>query len=138
MLVLGSMPGVTSLRLQQYYGHPQNAFWKIVGAVLGFDPASPYAQRMAALVQCRVALWDVLASCARDGSLDSAIDDASAVANDFAAFFKTHPHIVRVYEVGEREGCPFFTMDFIDGPSLSKRMQDGPLSGRACEVRPAP
>ncbi|MCY7305371.1 MAG: DNA-deoxyinosine glycosylase [Rhodoferax sp.] len=96
VLVLGSMPGVASLRLQQYYGHPQNAFWKIVGEVLGFDPAMAYEQRTAALVQRRVALWDVLASCMRQGSLDAAIDDASVVANDFAAFFKSHPHIVRV------------------------------------------
>ena len=96
VLVLGSMPGLMSLRLQQYYGHPQNAFWKIVGAVLGFDPALAYELRTAALVQRRVALWDVMASCVRDGSLDSDIDDASVVANDFAAFFDSHPHIVRV------------------------------------------
>jgi len=96
VLVLGSMPSVASLRLQQYYGHPQNAFWKIVGEVLGFDPAMAYEQRAAALVQSRVALWDVLASCVREGSLDAAIDDASVVANDFAPFFRSHPHIVRV------------------------------------------
>jgi len=96
ILVLGSMPGVASLRLQQYYGHPQNAFWKIVGEVLAFDPAIAYEQRTIALVQRRVALWDVLASCVREGSLDSAIDDATAVANDFAVFFQSHPHIVRV------------------------------------------
>ena len=96
VLVLGSMPGLMSLRLQQYYGHPQNAFWKIVGEVLGFDPALAYELRTAALVERRVALWDVLASCVREGSLDADIDDASVVANDFAAFFETHPHIVRV------------------------------------------
>ena len=96
VLVLGSMPGLASLRLQQYYGHPQNTFWKIVGAVLGFDPALAYEQRTAALVQRRVALWDVLASCVREGSLDADIDDATVVANDFAAFFDAHPHIVRV------------------------------------------
>ena len=96
VLVLGSMPGLASLRLQQYYGHPQNTFWRIVGEVLGFDPAVAYELRTAALIQCRVALWDVLASCVREGSLDADIDDASVVANDFAAFFETHPQIVRV------------------------------------------
>ena len=96
VLVLGSMPGLASLRLQQYYGHPQNTFWKIVGEVLGFDPALAYEVRTAALIQRRVALWDVLASCVREGSLDADIDDASVVANDFAAFFETHPQIVRV------------------------------------------
>ena len=96
VLVLGSMPGLASLRLQQYYGHPQNAFWKIVGEVLGFDPALAYELRTAALVERRVALWDVLASCVREGSLDADIDDATVVANDFTAFFQTHPHIVRV------------------------------------------
>ena len=96
VLVLGSMPGFASLRLQQYYGHPQNAFWKIVGEVLGFNSAQPYELRTAALVERKVALWDVLASCVREGSLDADIDDATVIANDFAAFFEAHPHIVRV------------------------------------------
>lgn len=96
VLVLGSMPGEASLRLRQYYGHPQNAFWKVAAEVLGFDASLPYAQRTAALVQHKVALWDALASCLREGSLDSAIDDTTAVANDFAGFFQSHPHIARV------------------------------------------
>ena len=96
VLVLGSMPGLASLRLQRYYGHPQNTFWKIVGEVLGFDPALAYELRTAALIQRGVALWDVLASCVREGSLDADIDKASVVANDFAAFFETHSQIVRV------------------------------------------
>ena len=96
VLILGSMPGVASLRLQQYYGHPQNAFWKIVGDVVGLDATASYPQRSAALVQHKVALWDVLAACVRAGSLDSSIDKASIVPNDFAAFFVRHPHIRRV------------------------------------------
>ena len=96
VLVLGSMPGVMSLRLQQYYGHPQNAFWKIMGTVLGFDAAVPYGERVSALVRRKVAVWDVLASCVREGSLDSNIDHATIVVNDFAAFLKAHPHLKRV------------------------------------------
>ena len=90
------MPGVASLRLQQYYGHPQNAFWKIVGAVLGLDPTVAYEKRKAALVRHKIAVWDVMASCVREGSLDSDIDDSSIVANDFAAFFNSHPQVARV------------------------------------------
>ena len=96
VLILGSMPGAMSLRLQQYYGHPQNAFWKIAGEILDFDARDSYPQRAAALVQHKVALWDVLAACVREGSLDSAIDSSSMVPNDFAAFFARHPDIRRV------------------------------------------
>ena len=96
VLILGSMPGAMSLRLQQYYGHPQNAFWKIVGRIFGFDARDSYSQRAAALVQHKVALWDVLAACVREGSLDSAIDSSSIVPNDFAAFFARHPNFRRV------------------------------------------
>jgi len=96
ILVLGSMPGVASLAQQAYYAHPQNQFWRIAGDIFGFDPGLPYKHRSAALVKARVAVWDVLASCIRPGSLDSAIRNDSMVANDFAAFLAAHRAIERV------------------------------------------
>ncbi|MDD2721687.1 MAG: DNA-deoxyinosine glycosylase [Gallionella sp.] len=97
VLILGSMPGRESLRVAQYYAHPRNAFWPIIGELLGFDPAQPYPMRCRQLVEADIALWDVLASCRRSSSLDADIDAASVAANDFGAFFRSHPHIRRVY-----------------------------------------
>ena len=91
VLVLGSLPGARSIEAQQYYAHPQNAFWPIMGSLFGFDPALPYRQRIGALLDARVALWDVLGESERPGSLDSAIDTASARANDLGEFFAAHP-----------------------------------------------
>ena len=80
LVVLGSFPGVASLRAQQYYGHPQNQFWKIVATLLAVNEAEatavlalPYADRAQWLLQHGVGLWDVYAACEREGSLDTAI-----------------------------------------------------------------
>jgi len=94
LLILGSMPGIRSLQVRQYYAHPHNAFWKIMGELSGAAPQLPYAQRLHALRQARIALWDVLHSCEREGSLDS--DIQAEQANDFSSFFMQHPHINRV------------------------------------------
>src|SRR3990172_6260586 len=102
ILILGSMPGEASLRANQYYAHPRNLFWRIMGELLGFDPASPYSQKVQALKSARIALWDVLHSCRREGSLDSGIDDGSLAPNDLAAFFLDHPGITRVFFNGAK------------------------------------
>lgn len=91
VLILGSMPGVQSLAAGQYYAHKQNAFWKILGDIVGFDPQAPYAERIEKLLANRIAVWDVLHSCERVGSLDSAIE--AAIVNDFKSFYDHHPHI---------------------------------------------
>ena len=96
LLVLGSMPGKASLAVQQYYAHPRNAFWPIMGAIFGFDPQLPYAERVAQLLSHQVAVWDVARLCTRTSSLDSDIVSASVVANDFAGFFTQHTQIDRV------------------------------------------
>ena len=74
LLILGSLPGDASLRAAQYYGHPRNAFWRLIGGVVGRDlGALPYEERLAALKAAGVGLWDVIASAERPGSLDAAI-----------------------------------------------------------------
>jgi hypoxanthine-DNA glycosylase len=93
ILILGSMPGVLSLKANQYYAHPRNAFWRIMGNIYGFDADLPYEERVKKLTASGVALWDVLHTCARAGSLDSAIENKSQIANDFKLFFKQHPNI---------------------------------------------
>ena len=96
ILILGSMPGEKSLNAGQYYAHPRNGFWKIMGQILSFDPDIAYDVRLAALVRADIALWDVMHTCVRKGSLDAAIEARSIIANDFQAFFRAHPFITRV------------------------------------------
>jgi len=96
-LILGNMPSVMSLSAQQYYGNPRNAFWRITGEIFGFDPSAAYDVRTAALIANGVAVWDVLRSCRRVGSLDSAVEPDSMVANDFGQLFDSYPDISRVF-----------------------------------------
>ena len=95
-LVLGSLPGRRSLQMQQYYAHPQNAFWKLLARIYGGESSLPYTQRVEILTANHVALWDVLAAAERPGSLDSSIVHASARVNDFTTFYRAHPQVRRV------------------------------------------
>jgi hypoxanthine-DNA glycosylase len=97
VLVLGSMPSEASLRAGEYYAHPRNGFWPIMGRLFGFAAELPYGRRVARLRRCHVAVWDVLRSCERRGSLDSEIAEDTVVANDFAGFFAAQPRIEAVF-----------------------------------------
>ena len=96
-LILGSMPSAASLEAAHYYAHPRNLFWPIVGEILGFAPEAPYSDRVAVLLARGYALWDVLGSCRREGSLDSAIQADSMEINDFSTFLAVHPEINRIF-----------------------------------------
>ncbi|MDP3799715.1 MAG: DNA-deoxyinosine glycosylase [Polaromonas sp.] len=95
LLILGSFPGAASLAAQQYYGHPQNHFWKILQAIWPDSPmvtgVDSYQNRSEWLLSKRLGLWDVYAACERDGSLDSKI--RNAVVNDFAAVRQLCPEL---------------------------------------------
>lgn len=93
LLILGSMPGRVSLAQSQYYAHARNAFWWIMSELLSFDLSLPYQQRVRALTQSNVALWDVLSDCQRPGSLDANIVRDSEVANDFSTLFQQYPSL---------------------------------------------
>ena len=97
ILILGSIPGRESLKVARYYAHPRNQFWKIMSALLGFAPDLPYADRLLALQSNGIALWDVMQSCQRAGSLDASIEPDTIEANDFAAFFQNQPLIRTVF-----------------------------------------
>jgi double-stranded uracil-DNA glycosylase len=99
-LILGSMPGIASLNAQQYYAHPRNAFWPLLGELLGFDPLLPYPARLAALLERGVGLWDVLANCERVGSLDTAIDARTMQFNALPDLLQTHPRVQRMLTNG--------------------------------------
>ena len=102
ILILGSMPGEESLRQRQYYAHPKNAFWAIMGRLFGAGRDLPYRRRLARLAAAKVALWDVAGECVRPGSLDSDIEHRSVVPNDFQMLFKRCPHIHAVFFNGKK------------------------------------
>lgn len=99
LVVLGSFPGAASLAARQYYAHPRNAFWPLLSALWGVDlTALPYACRLAVLRERGLGLWDVYASCRREGSLDTAIEDAQA--NDLASLRRRAPGLRAVAHNG--------------------------------------
>lgn len=107
VLILGTMPGVRSLELGQYYGHPRNAFWPIMLALFSDRSEMDYPSRAAMLISSRVAVWDVLRSAERPGSLDSSIVAASVVPNDIGGFLAAHPGISHLFFNGVRAQALF-------------------------------
>ena len=107
ILILGSMPGQASLRQAQYYAHPRNSFWYIMGRLFAAGPELPYRQRLRLLQQQQIALWDVVHRCARKGSLDADIEDRTVEANDFNALFKLCPQIHSVFFNGQTAAALF-------------------------------
>lgn len=95
ILILGSMPGEASLRAAQYYAHPRNAFWPIMAEICGFPAELPYAERLEELKRHQIALWDVLANCVRQGSLDSAIREARC--NRIPELLARHPETIKIF-----------------------------------------
>lgn len=91
VLVLGTMPSVASLQKQQYYGHPQNHFWPIIYSILELSLPVAYEQKIQGVIDNRIAIWDVLANCSREGSSDSAI--RNEVVNDFSSFLPGLPQL---------------------------------------------
>ena len=96
VLVLGSMPGSASLRGAQYYAHPRNRFWPVMGALCGFDPEAPYEARFDALRRAGVGVWDVIGRCERPGSLDAAIVRGSEVPNAIGDWLAAHPEVAAI------------------------------------------
>lgn len=99
LVVLGSFPSVASLQAQQYYAHPRNHFWPLLSALWGVDLAAmPYRARIAEVKRRGLGIWDVYASCRREGSLDSAIEDV--VPNDLASLKRRAPGLEAVAHNG--------------------------------------
>lgn len=105
ILILGTMPGIKSLELNQYYGHNQNNFWKFMFLILQEDFSNDYQTRKALLQKNNIALWDVLQFCDRIGSLDSAIKNE--IANDFETFLEQHPNIKTILFNGQKAAAFF-------------------------------
>ena len=99
ILILGSMPGSKSLAQFEYYAHPQNLFWRIIENAFSCPFESPYEQRVACLKSHKVAVWDVLASCHRKGSLDRAIEHA--VVNPLEEFIAENPSVEKILFNGQ-------------------------------------
>jgi hypoxanthine-DNA glycosylase len=113
VLILGSFPSCQSLLHKEYYGNPQNHFWKIVEALFQIDRHLPYSVRTSRLTDHKIALWDVVSTCCRQGSADARI--RSPVFNDLQGFFESCPSLRLVVLNGSTAGR-YYTMMKIPVP----------------------
>jgi len=116
VLILGSMPGEESLRRKEYYANPRNSFWRIMAALLGFDPELKYMDKIEILKENKIALWDVMRACARNGSLDTNIENSTIIENDFDGFYSRFQGVKNVFFNGAKAEHEYHKRVF---PSLS-------------------
>jgi double-stranded uracil-DNA glycosylase len=124
-LLLGSMPGEQSLAAREYYAHPRNLFWRILGELIGARRDLPYEGRTAMLQVHGIALWDVAHSCFRAGSADSSIQ--SAEPNDFGRFFQEHPTIEEIFFNGSQAKQLFMRLVWPALKAEASRLRCSPL-----------
>ena len=122
VLVLGSMPGQASLAAAQYYAHPRNAFWEIMGVLFGAGRELPYEARLVRLRSSGIALWDVAHRCRRPGSLDAAIDRDSVEPNDFATLFSACPRLRWIFFNGATAETLYRRLVLSDLPEPGRSM----------------
>ena len=121
-LILGSLPSQLSLRSGEYFGNPNNVFWKIMGELIDAGPEKSYDVRVQRMIAARLAVLDGLQSAVRLGSLDANIDTESARANDFKAFFQEHSQIELVCFNGQKAAALFERLVIRKGNSWNDRL----------------
>lgn len=131
LLILGSIPGKVSLEANEYYAYPRNQFWRIIAELLHVGPLITYPSKTQALLDAHIALWDVMQSCYRSGSLDAAIDKDSIIANDFKGFLKEHPHINQLFFNGVTAERAFLRLVLPDLDKPTLRLQRLPSTSPA-------
>ncbi len=132
ILILGSMPGVKSLEEQQYYSHPQNRFWKVMGSICNEPKLSEldYETKLQILLNNNIALWDTIKSCKREGSLDSDIENEKP--NDIRKLLKKYPNIQTIYLNGNKSYSAFkkYFPDFLEKYTCNKMPSTSPANAR--------
>jgi len=108
-LILGSFPSIKSLEHCEYYGNPQNHFWKIMDALFAIDHRLPYQERITCLTGHHIALWDVVSTCIRKGSADEEIREP--VFNDISGFLTTYPTVQLIVLNGTAAGLYYRRMN---------------------------
>lgn len=133
ILILGSMPGMESLKQQRYYAHPRNAFWPIITSFYGHSEKLEYSQRCDLLKQQQIAVWDVLKSCYRPGSLDQNIETESMIANNFVTFLQLHPSVRQIFFNGGKAEQVFkrYVMKQLEAAEISLIYQRLPSTSPA-------
>ncbi|KGR82426.1 MULTISPECIES: DNA-deoxyinosine glycosylase [Lysinibacillus] len=131
VLIVGSMPGRQSLEKQQYYGNPRNHFWPIIGELLEIAIPNEYTERIALLKNNAIGLWDTIATCEREGSLDAAIRNEKP--NDFQTLFEQYPNIQLVLFNGAKAFEVFkkhIGLELLDGRAYKKMPSTSPIPGK--------